>query len=111
MSVSRSCAPGWGRSLRAITGIPGGRPDRSNRSVSSATQAPSRTWSWASGAGVHTDSGILARSSGVESGSPNPTEYGSRWLVIQSRKGVGRACAVDPDQHLLAGPSPALMTR
>jgi hypothetical protein len=42
MSVRRSCAPGWGRSLRAMTRKPGGQPDRSSRPVSSATQAPSR---------------------------------------------------------------------
>jgi hypothetical protein len=42
MSVIRSCAPGWGRSLRAITRIPFGHEDRSSRPVSSATQALSR---------------------------------------------------------------------
>ena len=42
MSVNRSCAPGWGRSLRTITRIPAGQDDRSSRPVSSATQAPGR---------------------------------------------------------------------
>ena len=35
--------PGCGRSLRAITRMPGGQPVRSSRPVSSTTQAPSRT--------------------------------------------------------------------
>jgi GNAT superfamily N-acetyltransferase len=30
MSVNRGCAPGWGRSLRTITRIPGGQPARSS---------------------------------------------------------------------------------
>jgi hypothetical protein len=29
-SVSRSWAPGWGRSLRTVTRMPGGQPDRSS---------------------------------------------------------------------------------
>ena len=35
---------GCGRSLRTITRIPAGQPVRSSRPVSSATQAPGRTW-------------------------------------------------------------------
>ncbi len=42
-SVMRSCAPGWGRSLRRISRVPAGQADRSTSSVSSATQAPSRS--------------------------------------------------------------------
>jgi hypothetical protein len=38
-----SCAPGWGRSLRTITREPSGHLDRSNKRVTSATKAPSRT--------------------------------------------------------------------
>jgi hypothetical protein len=41
-SVSRGCAPGWGRSLQMITRMPLGQPDNSSRSVTSVTQAPSR---------------------------------------------------------------------
>ena len=39
--VNRSCAPGWGRSLRTMTRIPAGQDDKSSIAVMSATQAPS----------------------------------------------------------------------
>ena len=53
-SVNRSCAPGWGRSLRRISRVPSGHADRSTRSVASATHAPSRIPRSASMAGYHT---------------------------------------------------------
>ena len=37
-SVIRSCAPGWGRSLRRINRVPGGQDDMSTHPVASATQ-------------------------------------------------------------------------
>jgi hypothetical protein len=48
VSVNRSCAPGWGRSLRTMTRIPAGQFAGSSRPVSSATQAPGRAWPSAS---------------------------------------------------------------
>jgi len=80
-----SCAPGWGRSLRAIARMPLGQPRRFSRSVGSATRAPSRTASWASYAVAHTPSGMSSSRSEVFDGSENPTEYDNRWAVIQSR--------------------------
>jgi hypothetical protein len=74
MSVNRSCAPGWGRSLRAMTRIPVGQFARSSRPVISATQAPGRTWPSASQAGSQIRSGRLRMAACTSSVMVNPTE-------------------------------------
>ena len=59
-SSKRSRAPGWGLSRRMITRMPSGRPDRSSRSVISATSAPSLGSPSALRAGAQAVLGIFA---------------------------------------------------
>lgn len=60
--------------MRTMTRIHGGQPLRSNRSVSSATQTPSRTWSWASWAAVQTFRGEQCEEFGVSGRQGEPAE-------------------------------------
>ena len=114
-SVSRSCAPGWGRSRRAMTRIPSGQccgPNRAGdrvgvvgvgiQAVSSATWAPSRGSPSPSSAARHACSGIASIAALTVSWAGNPTEYSSPSVgdVVQERLRTG--AGVGADQHLAA---------
>ena len=107
-SVNRSCAPGWGRSLRRINRVPAGQVARLTRSVASATHAPvadaavgvdRRVPAVAEVEGVH---GVLhPRIDGVAEGEPHPG--GAAGLG----ETVGGPGGVTAHQHLSAHPDPA----
>jgi hypothetical protein len=96
--------PGWGRSLRAMTRMPGGQPARSSSPVNSATRAPGRCTPPASQAGVQAPAGTVATASATPAAlTGNPTEYCSRRPCSQAVN----SCVPPPESVRISARRPA----